>query len=258
MIKDIQIPLLHPIKNKKSNFAIADEWDKIASSRDKQIRTGLDISHSHILTPSILRLSEFCNFESVLDVGCGTGVLTEKLAEISDKVVGIDMSKKSIEIARKYNSDLKNISYADSSIENFPDGINRYSLITANMVLQDVNDLDGVVQAFYKLTTRGSHVVATITHPCFWPLYWGYLTKDWFSYAEEIGIEAVFKISKDLRGAGVTTHFHRPLEKYFDLFKEQGFLLEEVIAPMPTHEVERLYPKQWQYPRFLGMRFRRL
>ena len=57
---------------------------------------------------------------SILDIGCGGGLLSEPLARLGADVVGIDASKKNIDIAKHHlkKSNLK-IEYHDKSPENF-------------------------------------------------------------------------------------------------------------------------------------------
>ena len=49
-----------------------------------------------------------------------------------------------------------------------------------------------------------------ITHPFFWPKYWGYESEEWYKYNEEIFIENEFSISFE-KEMGKTTYIHRPL-----------------------------------------------
>jgi 2-polyprenyl-3-methyl-5-hydroxy-6-metoxy-1,4-benzoquinol methylase len=54
----------------------------------------------------------------ILDVGCGTGELTKKLAAYSEEIVGIDVSENMIKEAEKRNSDEK-INYIKTSVEEY-------------------------------------------------------------------------------------------------------------------------------------------
>jgi len=55
-------------------------------------------------------LQECGNLEnkSVLDIGCGSGRISFKIAEKGGKVTGIDYSNSMIELAKKYQKQLKN------------------------------------------------------------------------------------------------------------------------------------------------------
>ncbi|HVV09792.1 class I SAM-dependent methyltransferase [Amycolatopsis sp.] len=58
--------------------------------------------------------------ESVLDVGCGTGVSTRDLAPYAGKVVGIDVSAVMLEHARKLSSELPNVRYEQGDAQTHP------------------------------------------------------------------------------------------------------------------------------------------
>ena len=80
--------------NDIKNFfeSIAPHWDDMESTPPARILALL----------SKVRIEKG---ERVLDVACGTGIITKKLATLSEtKVLGIDLSPKMIEIAKKKNS----------------------------------------------------------------------------------------------------------------------------------------------------------
>ena len=90
------------LKESKSLQEITEEWDRIASFREKQVQSQKDHSANCILAPSILK--ELQNSPSIIDIGCGTGWLTNRASELSKYIVGVDPSRKSIEIANSHNS----------------------------------------------------------------------------------------------------------------------------------------------------------
>ena len=55
---------------------------------------------------------------NVLDLGCGTGITTKYIAGLGANVIGIDISSKLIEFARK-NSDHQNIEYRIGDVTDF-------------------------------------------------------------------------------------------------------------------------------------------
>src|SRR5258708_3682042 len=124
---------LRPVPDKN----IADirlEWDRIAKLRQDQIGHGLDLSYSHVLEPTLLDFTAGCDCTSVLDVGCGVGILTARLAETSKNVVGIDISGASIALARKDVLSTGNPRFFETSVEAFAGEFQeRFSVIVANM-----------------------------------------------------------------------------------------------------------------------------
>ncbi len=213
------------------------------------------MSFDLVLKPTLETLLVDCNLENVLDVGCGTGVLTEHLFSRSEKITGIDLSSVSIKIAEETCSGIANISFHNCSAEDLANQskVPRFTTVVANMVLMDCLDLNSFVEAAASLTVPGGHFIATITHPWFWPIYWGYAEADWFNYHREIVIEAPFRISTEITDR-VTTHVHRPLHKYQNCLTSLGFIVDEILEPLPDEEVHSLYPDKWRFPRFLAFR----
>jgi SAM-dependent methyltransferase len=70
--------------------------------------------------------------ERALDFGCGVGRLTHALARRFDEVVGVDVSERMVEHARRLNADMANATFAVGE-EAPPDG---FDLVVANLVLQ--------------------------------------------------------------------------------------------------------------------------
>jgi hypothetical protein len=151
---------------------------------------------------------------------------------------------------------VENIRYVGASLEEAASCLDDgpATAAVAVMTLMTAPDLRGFAKALAALLQTRARFVAILTHPCFWPRYWGYEKEPWFCYERETFIEAPFVISKR-RTQVRTTHIHRPLEQYLKVFAEEGFRLDALAEPMPTPEVQALYPKPWEFPRFLGLRW---
>lgn len=239
-----------------NNRDLSRQWDIIAQARNEQLRAGRDLSFQFILMPTILKLIGASNKDLVLDAGCGSGILTEQIAKFSKQIIGIDMSRVNINIANASIHKQSNIEYSYSTIEAYARKLTqpKFSLLVANMFLQDVKNLKQCIKVFSKIISPGGHLVFSIAHPWFWPTYWGYDRYDWFKYDDEIAIEAPFRISSDKKLIGVTTHFHRPLSCYLNELHSSGFEIESLTEPMPRKEIELKYPKIWKFPRFLAIK----
>lgn len=242
----------------KSTDQIAREWDAIAPVRARQISLNLDPSYDAVLVPSIRRLlGPLREDATLLDVGCGTGALTALLAPHVRRTVAIDPSIVSVGHARA-DGEAKGlrdkVEWRQLTVEEFqPATAERFDFIVANMTLMDAPDLRAAVHAISQLSAPRATFVWSITHPWFWPRYWGYETAPWFQYDRELFIEAEFKISSGKTGLP-STHVHRPLEHYVRELNLNGFAIAALEEPTPTDDDMARYPERWSYPRFLAGR----
>ncbi len=245
-------------KKSKSNPTIASEWDKIAHFRHLQLLNKEDISMDEILIPLIFKMIKDADFSNVIDLGCGTGYTAKKIYQKSKNITGIDISRVSIEEAKNYCKNLVKAEFFNSSIEEFAVKTqNKYSLAISNMTYMDVANLEEVIKATSKMVKKNGNLVITVTHPYFWPFYWNYANKKWFNYTEEIEIEDFFTISSS-KATYKTTHFHRPLEAYINNLTNNKFTVEQLYEPFPSKELDNKYPIKWKFPRFLGIRCKKV
>lgn len=227
----------------KQQEVITKEWDNIAPMRDEQLATNNDASYLAVLEPWII--NRLNGAETVIDIGCGTGRLTSEIQKAAFFVLGIDPSSKSIELARVHD---KTSEYAIATAEEWVEGhpSSKFDVAVANMVLMDALDLDGICSAVAKLA-RGGRVLATITHPAFWPVYWGYASNDEFSYSKELIVEAPFKTSS-YDFFLPATHVHRPLSRYLQAFHRAGMTIVSFEELRGTEA-----PNEFPFPRFLAL-----
>lgn len=238
------------IVQSKSVSEIASEWDSLAGVRHEQISSGLDITYNHLLRPIIMELVSKLQPITLLDAGCGVGLLTAELSKFAKKVVGVDPSSRSIQFATKCAR--VNVEFYVDTIEGLSSKTNfNYNVIIANMVLMDTIDLESFLSSAYKLLSGEGRFIFSITHPCFWPEYYGYASKNWFSYEKEIIIEGPFRTSLSGPGQLISTHVHRPLSMYISTLSASKFVIEKFFEPLPPSNYLNQYPTAWKYPRYI-------
>ena len=82
----------------------------------------------------------------ILDIGCGGGLLSEEFAKRGAKVTGIDISEKSIEIAKQHALESKlEIDYKSGYAENIPVKDNTFDAVICADCLEHVDDLEKVI-----------------------------------------------------------------------------------------------------------------
>jgi SAM-dependent methyltransferase len=236
--------------DRKTLSEITGEWDALAPLRLKQITSGADISYNRVITPALMSLIDNFKLSRALDAGCGTGVFTGRLSEFASEVVGIDPSEKSIEIAKSLR--LNRATFIQSTAEEYStDHMDSFDVVIANMVLMDVLSLNDFLTACKRMLVARGIFAFSITHPCFWPEYYGYSNETWFDYGSEIIVESPFRISADRIGSLVSTHIHRPLSAYFDSFIRCGFSVRAIAEPKPPDDTDETYRAAWKFPRYI-------
>ena len=93
---------------------------------------------------------------SVLDVGCGGGILAEALARRGAKVTGIDLSEKALRVAELHLHESKlDIRYQKVSVE---DCTGEFDVVTCMELLEHVPDPQRMVAACARLVRPGGRV----------------------------------------------------------------------------------------------------
>ena len=230
----------------KQRQEMCAEWDIISVARQTAIEEGKDISLTQVTAPWIIQhiINEKPN--RVLDVGCGTGYLSNEIAKNVKYCHGIDASEKSIDIAkRKYCR--SNLCFEVHAIKDFNPSM-CFDACVANMVFMDDPEWIDSIKNIYDILPVGGKLFMIITHPCFWPKYWNYQHEPWFDYMDEVFIENAFSVSLT-EPMGRSTHIHRPLSHYIQGLIETGLIIEEIEEPFPNGACPDGY--EYAYPRFL-------
>ena len=233
------------------------EWDSNATARHLQIVSGIDISYSKVLVPTLLELLGDLHGKSVLDVGCGSGTLSALLARTASLVVGVDASPKMIEIAEREYGGVTSLRFENIDLSNNIRNLSEWMFdsCVSNMALNTMPDLNGVLSSIRHLLRPQAVMAITIPHPWFWHEYKKKVFNGEFDYVNPHADSFPFVISLDETPLPVpTTVFHRPLSVYFDVLLQNGFHIDRLLEPYPPPEVQSLYPQPWRFPRFLALK----
>ena len=100
---------------------------------------------------------------NILDIGCGGGLLSEPMARLGAKVVGIDASNKNIKIAKHHLKKSKlNIKYFNTSPEKYKSS-QKFNVVLNMEVVEHVEDLNIFIKQSSKfLKKSGIMFVATL------------------------------------------------------------------------------------------------
>ena len=108
-----------------------------------------------------------------LDVGCGGGILSERLSRLGARVTGIDASENSIDVAKEHsiNSrleiDYKCISTSEILKNQKKKYLNRFDIVIASEVIEHINERKVFLSDVSKLCSPGGLVVFTTINSSF-------------------------------------------------------------------------------------------
>jgi len=232
--------------------AVGEAWDRFADTWHGRYSEFGDKNRQCLIDPAIFRILGRVNGKRVLDAGCGNGHLSRLLSKRGAEVVGIDLSRRFIEIAESLKEeDPLNIQYHVGSICNLSmlddEG---FDIVVCNIVLDDLRDLDRAVREIHRVLKVGGKLVFSILHPCFTtPPVHGWVREPIDSQRKEDWL--YWKVDRYFeRSVGEWRYydhtplygFHRPLSDYMKLLINYGFKITDFEEPFPDEKtVEEHY-----------------
>ena len=162
---------------------MSDSWDDYADGWDANPDV---IAYSQLAFNSLQKHMTLSGL-SILDFGCGTGLLTEKLVNAGAHVVALDSSEKMIDAleGKSLNQvECHKAVLTEAFLIEHPDWINRFDLVVASSVLAFVPDYDACLSLLAQcLKTNGKLI------------HWDWLKHDDFGF-DETDIDHGFKVAQ--------------------------------------------------------------
>jgi 2-polyprenyl-3-methyl-5-hydroxy-6-metoxy-1,4-benzoquinol methylase len=237
-----------------------EAWDANADFWDERMGEGNDFVEV-LIWPATERLLELQPGERVLDVACGNGLTSRRLAAMGAEVVAFDFSPEMIRIARQRTTEhAERIAYhvLDGTDETalLALGTGSFDVALSNMALFDMAEIEPLMRALSHLLRPGGRFVFSVIHPCF-------NNPHVTQVAEVVDLEGDLVTIYSVKVAGYMTpsaergaaiagqpkpqfYFHRPLQVLLGAAFEAGFVLDglEERAFPPEHKHDR-NPLSW-------------
>ena len=229
----------------------------------KKIREKESNANDLFEIPTLFSLLPDLTGKRVLDLGCGYGEhCISFIQKGADRVVGIDISEKMLEVAKAENSNLK-IEYRLMPIEDIDQITEKFDVVISSLALHYVEDFEGVVRNVNCLLTPGGKFIFSQEHP--------------FNTCHSTGDrwtrdENGEKIHINLKNYGIekeneSTWFVDGIKKYHRMFStivnmlvEAGFIIEKMVEPLPDEELLKKFPEYkdlFHKPDFLVIKARK-
>ncbi|MBN2378954.1 class I SAM-dependent methyltransferase [candidate division WOR-3 bacterium] len=142
-------------------------WEENAEAWTKLSRMGYDVYRDLFNTPAFLSILPDIKGLRGLDIGCGEGYNTRKLAELGAEMTAVDIAPTFIRYASETeNENPMGIRYLVSSGTKLPFGDESFDFATAFMSLMDMASPDLAIEEAYRVLKPAGFFQFSICHPC--------------------------------------------------------------------------------------------
>ena len=213
--------------------------------------------------PALLSLLPELDGKKVLDLGCGFGDHCRLFAEMgAEKVIGIDISSKMLDVARKENADPR-IEYINMPIESIDKLNGSFDIAVSSLAFHYIEDFSGAVKNVFDRLSEGGIFVFSQEHPLVTCHSRGSRwTKDengekLYVNLANYGVEGERETKWFVEGVKI---YHRTFSLIINTLTEAGFTVEKMIEPRPSPELLEKHPEHkdlFHKPDFLLIRARK-
>jgi 2-polyprenyl-3-methyl-5-hydroxy-6-metoxy-1,4-benzoquinol methylase len=241
----------------QANEETREAWNQNAGFWDERMGEGNDFVEV-LIWPATERLLELRSGERVLDVACGNGLSSRRLAAMGAEVVAFDFAEEMIAHALERTTEhIDRIEYlvldATDEAALLALGEGRFDAAICNMALFDMAEIEPLMCALARLLRPGGRFVFSVLHPCFNSPHMALVAEQEDRAGDIVTIYSVKVFSyitptvthaAAMRGQPKPQLiFHRPLEGLLGLGFDAGFVLDglEERAFPPHHPSTRDY-----------------
>lgn len=202
-------------------------YDPIADWYAAQSRTGSLRRFHDNLARRLLEMAGDVSGKRVLDAGCGEGHVARLFARHEAKVVAVDISPRLLEHAREIESkDPHGIEFVERDLaRGLPSHKGAFELATANMMLDDCEDLAGVLTGIADTLKPNGRLLLSLNNP--YAIVTRGKVDDYFAsgtLSQTFGTDhAEFEVP----------FYYRTLEEWVAAFRQAGFLLRSLVDVRP-------------------------
>ncbi len=242
-----------------------NDYKSYAKKRQKDILSGAMKSHSLVEKPAMEKLLPSLKGQSVLMLGCGTGDESRLIKKCgAKKIAGIDISKTSIELAKKaypnckfYLGDINNLDFKNAS----------FDFVYSSLAINYANDPLRVYKEVFRVLKSKGGFLFSLPHPIRWssekiiidekPLRIIGFSSDKNSpdtYGDYMNYRK-YKHTYDERSDEALEFWVGPPSLHFHFLKEAGFIVEDFVETRAIEEAQKIdrayYEKYSKLPQFV-------
>lgn len=241
------------------NNETLEAWQVNAEVWDKRMGVEGNDFFNILCWPALASLLDPKPDSHILDVACGNGLTTGRLAKLGARVTAFDFSSALIDYAQTRTADFASqIQYqvidATNETQLLSLGENKFDSALSNMALFDMADIEPLFRVLPKLLKPTGTFVFSITHPAFNNASSMHIVEEF----DNGGINTVYsiKVSRYMtphhqRGLALRNqpkpqvYFDRPIQYYLNLGFQNGFILDGFEERAFPPEVPQTHPLGW-------------
>jgi ubiquinone/menaquinone biosynthesis C-methylase UbiE len=227
-----------------TNDDVRGAWDALAPFWDEQMQAGKTWQRT-LIQPPVERLLDLRPGERVLELACGNGEFSRRMAGAGATVLATDFSETMLERARAHGGDVvyRHLDATDEQAITALGAEGPFDAAVSNMAIMDMTEIEPMAVALAAVVRPAGRLVISTLHPAF-------NSGDAIRVTEESEdpdgtIVRRYSIKRSLyispsTGKGVALedqpvtqwYFHRPLQAIVAPFFRHGWLLDGLEEPV--------------------------
>ena len=229
------------------NRETGEIWDRNADYWDERMGEGNSF-HKLLIEPAQIKLLALQPGERVLDIACGNGQFSRKMASLGARVVACDVSPRMIELARRRtegtDDDVEyHVADATDKDQIISSSSDRLDAVVCTMALFDIASIDPLISAAARMLKPDGRFVFSVVHPCFNSSNGliraveqeerdGEVIERGYVKLFEYGKSHVYKGQAMLGQPVAQNLFHRSISTLLGAFFQRGFVLDGMEEPI--------------------------
>lgn len=145
-----------------------NDYDKYAKERQERLVNGAMPAHRFVEKPMMKNMMPNLKDKKILMLGCGTGEecnLLETFGADKENLVGIDLSKESIKIAKATYPDVE---FIVGDMNNLPFEENTFDFIYSSLAVHYSATPDKIYKEVYRVLKTDGLFLFSVAHPIRW------------------------------------------------------------------------------------------
>jgi SAM-dependent methyltransferase len=233
------------------------EWDEHAGWWQRHFTDGADPEYEEQILPLVDQY--LAGADRVLDVGCGEGQLSRRVAGRGAWAVGVDPTAAQLAAAVDRGGGVR---YVRSAAETLPFASGAFDAVVICLTLEHLDPFEPAIREVGRVLASGGSFACFLNHPLLQTPGSGWI--DDHILEEQywrVGPYLPDDVAMEEVAPGIRLPFmHRPLSRYINVMSECGLLVERMDEPPPPPGFLAQAPEYAEaatIPRLLALRARK-